>query len=390
MDSFAIRKFTPLSYLLEKWNKAKEKFGDRRTLGWPRPKPTEGKWTYWGGGMWVNSPKDARLFETEGRAVGAAKRHRQRGYKEKIEVVKTKGDRVIGKSIKIASVNPYLNTPPTELARKVEGEKDPAKKKKMQEALSAWRTTVPGPFRNSAEGVLLGYYSNRVASEEYRECYHIIAGLRPGTIKEIAQQAGVKLMDLLSLFKNSKVVKLFSKLGWSFKKLYGLLKDGHKALKGLKQALMDYAKQSGITQWTARQLDSKRLRDIDEWLKKHPKTKRMAGIAVAGVLAYIWLNMTFVGNPAFDFDLSDLLAALGGSFSIADIFSGTQGALLLILFLTGSVGLTFPWPGPQKIQFTVAVLSTIAKKVGKRLRKADNGDISRDLLFIARSLEEIK
>lgn len=48
-------------------------------------------------------------------------------------------------------VNPYLNTPPTELNRDLKNEKDPAKRKEMQEALNAWRTTVPGPFLKSAE-----------------------------------------------------------------------------------------------------------------------------------------------------------------------------------------------------------------------------------------------
>lgn len=43
--------------------------------------------------------------------------------------------------------NPYLNTPPTELRRMAEGEKDARKKRQMLEALAAWRLVVPGPFR---------------------------------------------------------------------------------------------------------------------------------------------------------------------------------------------------------------------------------------------------
>lgn len=44
------------------------------------------------------------------------------------------------------SVNPYLNTAPTKLKRDLKNEKDPKKRKQMQTALNAWRTTVPGPF----------------------------------------------------------------------------------------------------------------------------------------------------------------------------------------------------------------------------------------------------
>ena len=52
-------------------------------------------------------------------------------------------DRVVGR---FASVNPYLNTPPTKLKRMLPDAKG-KKKKQIQDALNAWRTTVPGPFR---------------------------------------------------------------------------------------------------------------------------------------------------------------------------------------------------------------------------------------------------
>jgi len=45
-------------------------------------------------------------------------------------------------------VNPYLNTPPTELARKLKSEKNKAKRSLMTKALNAWRMTNPGPFRS--------------------------------------------------------------------------------------------------------------------------------------------------------------------------------------------------------------------------------------------------
>lgn len=44
-------------------------------------------------------------------------------------------------------VNPYLNTPPTELKRMLELEPEGANRSLMKEALMAWRLTMPGPFR---------------------------------------------------------------------------------------------------------------------------------------------------------------------------------------------------------------------------------------------------
>ena len=222
----------------------------------------------------------------------------------------------------------------------------------------------------SPKVILLAYY--RVQKEACsNDCYNIIAGVKPSFFKDIATEAKLKLTDIIMLFKDSRVVKVFKAFGWSFTNLYKSLQRGFKALKDVQVSLMEYAKQSGIGKWTARQLDSERLKDIDNWLKNHPKTKRITGAVVAGILVYIWWNMTFVGNPAFDFNMTDMLGALGGSFSLEKIFSGSQGAALLLLFFTGSVGLTFPWPGPNRIKFAIAVLGTLATKLGKRMRKAE-------------------
>lgn len=45
------------------------------------------------------------------------------------------------------AVNPYLNTPPTKLKRDLKNVKNSKKRKKMTDALNAWRITTPGPFR---------------------------------------------------------------------------------------------------------------------------------------------------------------------------------------------------------------------------------------------------
>lgn len=48
----------------------------------------------------------------------------------------------------VIAVNQFLNTPPTKLNRMIKTEKNKEKKKEMIEALNAWRTVVPGPFRH--------------------------------------------------------------------------------------------------------------------------------------------------------------------------------------------------------------------------------------------------
>ena len=47
----------------------------------------------------------------------------------------------------------YMNVPPTELARELRGERDPAKRREMRQALEAWRETQGNPLAKSASRV---------------------------------------------------------------------------------------------------------------------------------------------------------------------------------------------------------------------------------------------
>jgi ribosomal protein S6--L-glutamate ligase len=183
-------------------------------------------------------------------------------------------------------------------------------------------------------------------------------------IKKLAVGMKVKIKDLITLFKNSKVFKFFKNIKFSMAKLHALLKKGFKVYQDFLTAIGDFIAKTPAGQWT-----EQKLKALDGFLQRHPKTKRIAGIAVAAVLVYIWFNMTFTGDPAFDFGMDDLLAALAGKFKLSTLFAGPQGIKLLLLFATGAIGLTFPWPGPSKIQFAVGVAQTLAKKVKVRLSR---------------------
>ena len=146
--------------------------------------------------------------------------------------------------------------------------------------------------------------------------------------------------------------------------LFKLVKKGFKAYKDVIKAIGEYIASTKVGKWT-----EDKLKDLDAFLAKHPKTKRIAGMAVAGILIYIWLNMTFTGNADYDFDMGDMIRALGGGFTLSTLFAGPEGMALLTLFATGMIGLSFPWPGPQHFQFIGAVLYGSAKLVGQKLRK---------------------
>lgn len=183
-------------------------------------------------------------------------------------------------------------------------------------------------------------------------------------IKELKDIVKVKLLDLIKLFKNKIVFKFFAKIKFSMNRLFSIVKKGFKAYKDVIKVIGEYIASTKVGSWT-----EEKLKELDEFLAKHPRTKKMAGIAVAGILIYIWLNMTFTGNADYDFDMGDMILALGGGFTLSKIFAGPEGMALLTLFATGVLGLSFPWPGPQHMQFVGAVIYGSAKLVGQKLKK---------------------
>jgi len=193
----------------------------------------------------------------------------------------------------------------------------------------------------------------------------------PGKLKkiwkflmELKDIIKVKVVDLVKLFLDKTVFKFFAKIKFSLDWLFKLVKKGFKAYKDVIKAIGEYIANTKVGKWT-----EEKLKDLDAFLAKHPKTKRIAGMAVAGILIYIWLNMTFTGNADYDFDMTDMILALGGGFTLSSLFAGPEGMALLTLFATGMIGLSFPWPGPQHFQFIGAVVYGSAKLVGKKLRK---------------------
>ena len=193
----------------------------------------------------------------------------------------------------------------------------------------------------------------------------------PGKLKkiwkflmELKDIVKVKVVDLVKLFLDKTVFKFFAKIKFSMSWLFKLVKKGFKAYKDVIKAIGDYLASTKVGKWT-----EEKLKALDKFLATHPKTKRIAGMAVAGILIYIWLNMTFTGNADYDFDMTDMILALGGGFTLSALFAGPEGMALLTLFATGMIGLSFPWPGPQHFQFIGAVLYGSAKLVGKKLRK---------------------
>lgn len=178
-------------------------------------------------------------------------------------------------------------------------------------------------------------------------------------IKSLAASTGKNVTALMRAFTHRSVFGFFAKIGWSLVNLWDLLKKGFHLYEKLIGVIAEYLADSPVGKWT-----EERLSELDSFLEKHPVVKAAGGPVVAGLLVYIWLNMTFTGNFVYDFDFSLILLALTGKYSLSKLFSGKDGHKLLLLLATGMLGLTFPWPGPTSAKFTTAVVVGLLKLKG--------------------------
>jgi len=173
-------------------------------------------------------------------------------------------------------------------------------------------------------------------------------------IQKVGKDFMMNLNDLISTFKNRNVYDMLRAFGFNFKLLFRAIGAFTNALKG---GLLEVFKEMARTK-TFQKIRRGAIK-TDEILNKYPILKRLTGIVIAGLLLYIWLNMTFIGDLDYDFNFSDTVAALHGTFSIADIFTSPEGMMLIALFGTGAAfGLSVPWLGKSLYNLTLAIVYT--------------------------------
>lgn len=207
------------------------------------------------------------------------------------------------------------------------------------------------------------YYSLNEASIEIPVPSKLKKGI--DFIKEIVEISGQSLKDVMNMFLDKKIFKFFSLIGWSLKKLYNIIKKGFEAYNELQHAIAEWISHTKIGHGIAIELEK-----FDEFLEAHPNIKKISGIAVAGILIFMWLNMTFTGSFSYDFDMSTMIEALEGDFTLTDLFSGPSGIRLLVLFTSGMVlGLTFPWPGPTHLLFATALIKGLHRYREKKSKR---------------------
>lgn len=169
---------------------------------------------------------------------------------------------------------------------------------------------------------------------------------------QIGTDFQIGMGEVLDALKNKAVFDLFKSIGWSFHKL---VKAIHALTKLVHDGLLTVFKQLHKSQ-AFQKLRSGAIK-MDELFEQYPLLAKFTGPAVAGLLFYIWLNMTFIGNMDYDMDFTHIAKALAGNFSLEQLFASPEGLMLTTLFATGSL-ISVPWLGMQTYNIALALVYT--------------------------------
>jgi uncharacterized protein YjiS (DUF1127 family) len=181
-------------------------------------------------------------------------------------------------------------------------------------------------------------------------------------IKELAEMTKNKLKDLLIMFKDTRVFKFFKVIGFNIKKLGLMIKKGIDAYNSIQDIIAKKIYDMGGVQYIR-----KNLHELDEFFKSHPVIKKIGGIAVAGLLLYIWLNMSYDPiDVEWSLSFEDMIKALAGNYSLAELFAEPGGIKMLIYLVIGmTTGGVWYYPGSQMSQIMTGVIYSLWKTIIK-------------------------
>lgn len=181
-----------------------------------------------------------------------------------------------------------------------------------------------------------------------------------GHLSGWVEQLGLSLTDVLRAFLSRDVFNFLSKVGFNLSKV---LKAVNQALSVVKTGLVRTFERIEKEGWLQKLQQG--TAKIDELLSHYPLLKKLTGPVVAGLLVYMWFSMSFTGSLTYDMDLSHIVDALAGSYSITDLLATPNGLAQMTLLMTGVLTggvLSFPWLGASLANFVLALLYTGAKK----------------------------
>lgn len=179
--------------------------------------------------------------------------------------------------------------------------------------------------------------------------------------QRMVQEYGLKIEEILFSLKKTKMFQFLKAIRF---RLEPLLKGIRTAFKLTRMGL------NKITEEIVKSGILNKVRDgtvkVDEFLRKYPIIKQFAGPVLAGLLLWCWLSMSFIGDPATDFDLMDVANAFVGKYTLTDLLTSQSGIETILLTVLGlTTGISFPWLGSSVFQLFVAIVATGCKAASR-------------------------
>ena len=179
------------------------------------------------------------------------------------------------------------------------------------------------------------------------------------TMAEVLDDTKLETKDLIKAFKNKEVFNVLKRFGFSIKKMLSATKQGVKYLNaGLSKVFKEIHNNKIV------QKIHSGVMTVDEFINKHPILNKVGGVVVAGILLWIWLNMSFTGvSLDYDIDQGALLDALAGKYSLADLFTSPDGLKTIAFLSLGLSGISVTgYLGSTAYNLTMSIIYTALQK----------------------------
>jgi hypothetical protein len=175
-------------------------------------------------------------------------------------------------------------------------------------------------------------------------------------LTNLAEEVKTDISAFVKALLSKDIFKLLSKVRFSLSRLVEFLQKAGRMVKdGILQVFETLERKGWLDKIRSGAMK------IDDIINEFPILKKVTGPVIAGLLLFIWLNMTFTGDFQYDFNVGMMFDALGGKFSIYDLFATPSGLTMLTLLGTGLLtggALSFPWLFSEKLNLLTAILYT--------------------------------
>lgn len=193
----------------------------------------------------------------------------------------------------------------------------------------------------------------------------------------VSKRTSLSVKSVLEFLKNPSIVKFLHYVKWSFKELFRLVKKGYKSWKIFVELIEEYKQENKIKRW-----DLKEYSVFEKWILSNSKISVFNTESVAGMLVYVWLNMSFVTNIDWELDVSDVIMAFQGTYSMENMLSSNDGINFVVTMSLMPIKFNFLYDNSVNIQFITSTIGVIAKKFGIMLRETTANEIKSEIKYL--------